>query len=467
MAQLTAQVISYDEEFKRQVARLIRACGVPVGIVEGRSAEGIGPDLVVVDIRSDSSSGMAAIERLRASSASLSIFAVAASAEPDLILQSMRAGANEFFPWNAAEGSQQARATEETFHGAVRKTAARREAASAGAKPPCVTHVVLGAKGGAGTPTVAVNCGVELARLTKRATLVVDLKTCLGEVALFLGVRPRFTVLDAIENLHRLDKNFLTELVAKHKSGLDILAGSEQFDRPNAQDSGAVEELLRVVAKAYDYVVIDAGNVINAIGVAALYAADTIFLVTNPDVPSIRNAQRLVERVRQLGAGSERIKILLNRVSENHLIAPKQIETALGYGIHHTFSSDYRTVSTALNSGVPLALTNSTEIATQFDSFTRQLGAGSERVKVLLNRVSENHLIAPKQIETALGYGIHHTFSSDYRTVSEALNSGVPLALTNNSDIASQFGSFTRQLVGRQDEAKPEPEKKRAFLGLL
>jgi pilus assembly protein CpaE len=373
MAQLTAQVISYDEEFKRQVARLIRACGVPVGIVEGRSAEGIGPDLVVVDIRSDSSSGMAAIERLRASSSSLSIFAVAASAEPDLILQSMRAGANEFFPWNAAEGSQQARATEETFHGAVRKTAARREAASAGAKPPCVTHVFLGAKGGAGTTTVAVNCGVELARLTKRATLVVDLKTCLGEVALFLGVRPRFTVLDAIENLHRLDKNFLTELVAKHKSGLDILAGSEQFDRPNAQDSGAVEELLRVVAKAYDYVVIDAGNVINAIGVAALYAADTIFLVTNPDVPSIRNAQRLVERVRQLGAGSERIKILLNRVSENHLIAPKQIETALGYGIHHTFSSDYRTVSTALNSGVPLALTNSTEIASQFDSFTRQL----------------------------------------------------------------------------------------------
>lgn len=373
MAQLTAQVLSYDEEFKRQVARMVRACGVPVGIVEGRSAEGTGPDLVVVDIRTDASSGMAAIERLRASSAGLAIFAVAAAAEPDLILQAMRAGANEFFPWNAAEGSQAARATEESFHGAVRKTAARREAASAGAKPPCVTHAFLGAKGGAGTTTVAVNCGVELARLTKRPTVVVDLKATLGEVALFLGVRPRFTVLDAIENLHRLDKNFLTELVAKHKSGLDILAGSEQFDRPNAQDAGAVEELLRVLAKTYDYVIIDAGNVINSVVAAALYAADTIFLVTNPDVPSIRNAQRLVDRVRQLGAGSERVKILLNRVSDQHLIAPKQIETALGYGIHHTFSSDYRTVSTALNSGVPLALTNNSEIASQFDSFTRQL----------------------------------------------------------------------------------------------
>ncbi|HYT67371.1 MAG TPA: AAA family ATPase [Vicinamibacterales bacterium] len=380
MAQVTAQVISYDEEFKRQVARMVRACGVPVGIVESRSAEGTGPDLVIVDIRSDASSGMAAIERLRATSQSLAIFAIANAAEPDLILQAMRAGANEFFPWNAAEGSQAARATEESFHGAVRRTAARREAASAGAKPPCVTHVFLGAKGGAGTTTVAVNCGVELARLTKRPTVVVDLKACLGEVALFLGVRPRFTVLDAIENLHRLDKDFLKELVAKHKSGLDILAGSEQFDRPNAQDAGALEELLRVLAKAYDYVIIDAGNVINACVAAALYAADTIFLVTNPDVPSIRNAQRLVDRVRQLGAGSERVKVLLNRASDQHLIAPKQIETALGYGIYHTFSSDYRTVSTALNSGVPLSLTTNTEIATQFDQFTRQLVGMGEPV---------------------------------------------------------------------------------------
>jgi Flp pilus assembly CpaE family ATPase len=120
---------------------------------------------------------------------------------------------------------------------------------------------------------------------------------------------------------------------------------------------------------------------INSCAVAALYAADTIFLVTNPDVPSIRNAQRLVDRVRQIGAGSERVKILLNRVSDNLLIAPKQIETALGYGIHHSFSSDYRSVSTALNSGVPLTLANHSEIASQFGTFTKQLLGQQEEVK--------------------------------------------------------------------------------------
>ena len=377
MAQLAVSILSNDEQCKREVSRVLRASGVPVAIVEERrSGEAVVSDVFIVDIRSDASSGMATIERLRAGHHHVSIFAVASTSEPELILQAMRAGANEFFAWNAAAGG---RTFEESFQGAIRRTAARRDAATAGARQPCVTHVFLGAKGGSGTTTVAINTAVEIARLTKRPTVVIDLKQCMGEVALFLGVRPRFTVLDAIENLHRLDKDFLRELMTRHKSGLDILAGSEQFDRPNANDAGAIEELLRVLGKIYDFIIIDVGNVVNACAVASLYAADTVFLVANPDVPSIRNAQRLVDRVRQLGAGSERVKVLLNRTSEHHLIEPKQIETALGLGIHHKFASDYRTVSTALNSGVPLTLTNNSELASQFGNFTKQL-VGMEEV---------------------------------------------------------------------------------------
>ncbi len=381
MAQLGALIVSQDDEFRRAASHLLRAGGVPVAIIEERSGASH-PDVAVVDIRFDTPSGMAAIERLRSRNAALAIFAVANAADPELILQAMRAGANEFFAWPDDFNSTAGRSMQEAFQGAVRRTAARREAVAGAAKQACLTHVFLGAKGGAGTTTVAVNCAVELVRLTKRSTIVVDLKSSLGEVALFLGVRPRFTVLDAIENLHRLDKDFLKELAAKHKSGLEILAGSDQFDRPNANDAGGIEELLRVLARIYDYVVIDAGNTINAISVASLYAADTIFLVANPDVPSIRNAQRLVERVRQLGAGSERLRILLNRVTDQHMIAPKQIETALGYSIHHSFGSDYRTVATALNSGVPLTMANNSEIAEQFGSFTRQLvGLQEEKVE--------------------------------------------------------------------------------------
>jgi hypothetical protein len=76
-------------------------------------------------------------------------------------------------------------------------------------------------------------------------------------------------------------------------------------------------------------------------------------------------------------------------------------------------------------------------------------------------------LITPKQIETALGYGIHHSFTSDYRAVSTALNSGVPLTLSNSCEIAAEFDSFTRQLLGGVAPEVKEPEKRRAFLGLL
>jgi pilus assembly protein CpaE len=364
MAQLVGLILSEDDAFRKHFGRLLRAGSIPVSVIEDRAArDGTQPDLIIVDTRGDSSSAMSNIERLRAGSPGAGIFAVALAAEPDLILQSMRAGANEFFTWPPAD---------ETFHGAVRRTAARRETAS-GARASAVTLVFFGAKGGAGTTTTAVNCGVELARLSKRSTVILDLKPGLGEVALFLGVRPRYSLLDAIDNLHRLDREFLRELVVKHKSGLEILAGSDQFDRPGANDGSAIEELFRLLARQYEYIIVDAGSQINSCTVTALYTADTIFLVANPDVPSIRNAQRLLDRVRQLGACGERVRVLLNRAAEPYPIPPKQIEAALGHPIHHTFPSDYKTVSTALNSGVPLALAGNSDIATQFDRFTRAI----------------------------------------------------------------------------------------------
>ena len=100
MAQLVALVVTHDEDFRGEIGRLLRTGGVPVGLLEGRSAgEPSSPDLVVVDIRDDAASGMAAIERLRAGHVAAAIFAVRPATDPELILQAMRAGANEFFMW--------------------------------------------------------------------------------------------------------------------------------------------------------------------------------------------------------------------------------------------------------------------------------------------------------------------------------------------------------------------------------
>ena len=354
-------ILSTDDAFHTKVGTLLRNGPVPMAV----TAEGPGSrkaDLFIVDARHDAPAAMTRVESLRAASATSAIFVVAKEPNPDVIVQSMRAGANEFFTFPPPE---------ETFFEAVRRSAARRSAA--GQVQAATTLVFFGAKGGAGTTTVAVNCAVELARLSGQRTIIVDLKPGLGEVGLFLGVRSRYTLVDALDNMNRLDAEFLRELAAKHKSGLEILAGSDNFDRPNSADGPAIEEILRHLREEYEYVVIDAGSQINTGVTASLFVADTIGLVANPDVPSIRNAQRLLDRVRQMGASPDRVRLLLNRTAEPFPIPPAQIEAAVGHPIDHMFPSDYKTVSGALNSGVPLALTGSTPLAAQFDSFTRRM----------------------------------------------------------------------------------------------
>ena len=379
MARLVGSILTEDDGFRSQIAAVLRSSSTPVSIGgDAHARDASQTDVVVVDARGDVVRAMAAVERVRLAAPAVAIFVVAGEAHPDVILNAMRAGANEFLMWPPVQSA---------FSEATARAAARRQ--STGGARQATTLVFFGAKGGSGTTTLAVNCGVELARLSKRPTIIVDLNPGLGEVSLFLGMRSRFTLLDAIDNLHRLDQQFLKELVVKHKSGLEILAGSDNFDRPGPNDGGAIEELLRLLAKQYDYLIIDAGSQINPCSVAAIYAGDRMFLTANPDVPSVRNAQRLIERVRELGASGERVRLLLNRAAEPFPIPPKQIETALGHSIHHMFPSDYKTVSTALNSGVPLSLAGDSEIAAQFDLFVRRVldptaGDGSGK-KGLLN----------------------------------------------------------------------------------
>ena len=363
MARLVASILTEDPSFKNDLAGVLRAASTPVSLGgEAQARDGSQADLVIVDAREDEARAMAAVERLRLASAAVAIFVVADEARPDVILQAMRAGANEFLTWPPVQSA---------FSEAIARAAARRQS-TAGARQ-ATTLVFFGAKGGSGTTTLAVNCAVELARLSKRPTIIVDLNPGLGEVSLFLGMRSRFTLLDAIDNLHRLDGEFLRELVVKHKSGLDIMAGSDHFERPGVNDVAGLEEVLRLFARQYEYIVVDAGSHIGPCAVASFYTAESICFVANPDVPSVRNAQRLLERISQLGSCRDRVRLLLNRAAEPYPIPPSQIEGALGHPIHHTFPSDYRTVSTALNSGVPVALTGNSAIAEQFDRFTRRL----------------------------------------------------------------------------------------------
>jgi len=381
MARLSVFIASDEREFRTTVTQLARSSGVPISIVEdalsGSSGQTV--DVALVDIRS-ATEDWTELEGIRSRWPAASIIAVASESESERIIKAMRSGANEFFAWPKGSG-EPPDAMREGVHAAVRKMNERLRAASPDGSS--VSHVLsfFGTKGGVGTTTLAVNTATELARVTKQPTVIVDMNPFIGEVGLFLGVRPRFTVLDALDSVDRLDGVFLKKLVATHKTGLDIMAGSEQIDRPNAQDAGRVEELLRLLTETYRYVVIDAGGLTNAAAGTTIFASDATYLVANPDVASIRNTRRLVDRTRQMGAGHERVHVLLNRMSDNPAFSPEQIEEVIGRPVDTGFPDDYRTVSDALNAGVPLTTTNNTELAATFGRFTRKLAGMTTQTK--------------------------------------------------------------------------------------
>jgi pilus assembly protein CpaE len=231
----------------------------------------------------------------------------------------------------------------------------------------------LGTKGGTGTTTLAVNCAEDVRRLTNRSTLIADVKPGPGDVAVFLGLRPRYSIVDMIDQLGWSDRALAARYTAAHECGLHVLAASDGFGRPSSRDGEAVEQTLRCFASLYDFVFVDAGSTINACSSAALTIADVVMLVANPDVPCLRNLQRYGDALKLAGVLPERVRIVLNRTSDISVLPVAQIEKALGRAIDYQVPSDYRTVAAAVNTGVPISSIRTTELHGQITAMARAL----------------------------------------------------------------------------------------------
>lgn len=237
----------------------------------------------------------------------------------------------------------------------------------------------LGTKGGTGTTTLAVNAAADLCRITRRSTVIVDLKNGPGDVALFLGLRPRHSFLTALDHLAWIDPATLSRFVVEHDCGLHVLAAGDEFGRPGLRDVEAVDQTLRALNSIYDYVILDVGTALMMPAAPALQLSDTILLVANPDVPCLRNLQRLIDAVKAAGVPGERLQIVLNRCSEFGVLSTTQIERVLGFNISFSVNSDYRTVASAVNSGVPVSTLRSSELNAQIEMLARAIAASRQR----------------------------------------------------------------------------------------
>jgi len=313
------------------------------------------PDVVVIDLRGGQPLPTA-VATLKRQHPTTPVLLITSTLEPSVVLEAMRAGVNECVaePLKAAE-----------IETAVTRLVAHKQPVATGQ-----VFAFIGAKGGVGTTTAAVNVATELDRAARGRTLLVDLHLAHGDAAVFLGVEPRFSVVDALDNIHRFDDAFFKGLVIQSPAGPHLLASS---DKQLAQTSSVqrVRSLVEFASQLYRYIVLDVPRS-DAAALDALDQAARIVVVANQELATVRNASRIAASLRQR-YGSERVTVIVNRVDTHAEIRREDVEKVVGTRVIHLVPSDYRMALRALNKGRPLALDNHNKLAASFRELAHDL----------------------------------------------------------------------------------------------
>jgi pilus assembly protein CpaE len=238
------------------------------------------------------------------------------------------------------------------------------------AATPAEVFAVMGAKGGVGATTLAVNLATALSAGAKGKTLLIDLHPACGDAALFLGVEPSFTMTDALENTHRLDEAFLRGIVMKTAAGPDLLASPER-SAAMAVDADRLSTVVEFASRCYRFVVLDVPRSEPALE-KTLGLAKTITVVATQELAAIRSASRIAGALRTRFS-AERVRVVVNRYDTAAEIGSEDLERAIGGRIGHKFPSNYRLAIDALNKGRPIVVDNHNKLSAAFASYAKTL----------------------------------------------------------------------------------------------
>lgn len=304
------------------------------------------PDIGLVAIDRDPTKGLELVTHLAQSSPDCAVLVVSSSNDGNLILQAMRAGAKEFL-------TQPIRI--EDLLAALGRISERR--LGTGDKKPRGSQViaVAGSIGGVGTTSLAVNLGCALAADEGNSVALVDLDLCLGDADVFLDTIPDYTLVDVAQNVSRLDFSLLKRSLTKHSSGLFLLPRPVQLEDIPLITPESLQRVIGLLKATFTHLVLDLSKSYGPIDLMALEMATHVLLVTQLDLPCLRNVVRLMMSFNEMQGLGERVRIVVNRAGlENGQITLKKAQETIGKEIFWQLPNDYRVMIAARNNGVPL-----------------------------------------------------------------------------------------------------------------
>ena len=322
------------------------------------------PEIAIVDLEDDPDLGIKFVQFLNDTS-SLRVIAAGPALEPQLLLQAMRAGIGDYLPKPV---------TPDALKEAVERIAVQLGRQDARVRKPGQIFTFFSSKGGSGSTTVAANTAIVLRRLTGKRVLLVDLDLELGEVALALGIQPRFNFVDLVQNFHRMDSGLLASYIEQHESGVHLLSAPFHPERAEVVTPEEIRRILHFLRQHYDYLLVDTPKSFSAMTFAAIDQSDQVFVVANLDLPSLRNIQRGLPMLRRaLPKGEEQIRLVVNRYKDDLDISLHDVEKTLGLKVYKTLANDFEAVIDSINRGKPVVLNGKSPYAQDIKVMAAQI----------------------------------------------------------------------------------------------
>ncbi|HUS11063.1 MAG TPA: AAA family ATPase [Pyrinomonadaceae bacterium] len=300
------------------------------------------PSAAIIIVGPDSSEKeFALIKQLAAVSPDTAIICAARDASPALILGSMRSGAREFI---------QLPIIPDEFRSVIDRVVELQAGVESSSKSHGRIVAVFSGKGGAGVSFFGTN----LAAAMGVSTLLVDLNLQAGDAASFLGIDPKYSVADFVNNRARLDDSLMTSLVTPHSPNLTVLAAPLEAHEAEDIKPQDVSEILHLLRQRYECIVLDLPHTFDSVTVAALDLADDILVVLTLDIPGIRATKRALKVFERLDYRRDKVHVVVNRWSKGIDVQLQKVEAHLGEQLIGFVPNDYRKVMDSINLGRPL-----------------------------------------------------------------------------------------------------------------
>lgn len=315
------------------------------------------PDIVIMDLYPSPDNSLRTAEKITHSVPDATIFMMSLHGDRDMIIRAMRAGAREFLVKPLTD--QDILDAAKTI---IRLQARKRSEGGKGGK----IITVFGAKGGVGTTTLASNISVNLSQNTGRSVVLIDMNLQFGNAALFLNLKPKYSIIDVALHLDNLDPIVLRDSLPRHDSGVRLLAGPARIEDTEQLKTSHFESILDIMRTIFDYIVIDTGSVFDDFTITALDESDKIVTVFTADIPAIYNTKRCIDLFKRMEYKKEKVHLVVNRHDSHSPISIKDLEKAVKYPIFWSIPhQDYATAVSSINQGVPLTTKNPKAKASQ------------------------------------------------------------------------------------------------------